>query len=152
MNFLILCLHFHANSSQQRKVRSFGLPYEETKPDWHFVDESQCWLTSLVREKKEILVSVLLDLRDGAFSFTTELSNSSLPSCVVQIWMLAQMCLTCSHFQGKILTFWLHASYQGHQVVRSLNFWTKENSWCYFFFPKAFILLLILPNHPFVLF
>lgn len=41
-------------------------------------------------EKKEILVSVLLDLRDGAFSFTTELSNSNVPSCVLQIWTLAQ--------------------------------------------------------------
>lgn len=88
--------------------------------------------------KKEILVSVLLDLRDGAFSFTTELNNPSVPSCVLQIWMLAQKWLAWSHFQGKMLSFGLHATHQGHQIVRGLNFWTKENSLCCFFFPKAY--------------
>lgn len=74
-------------------------------------------------EKKEILVSVLSDLRDGAFSFTTELSNSSVPSCVLKIWMSAQKWLASSHFQGKMLTFWLHASHQG---IRLSEAWTSE--------------------------
>jgi len=56
-------------------------------------------------KKKEILVSVLLNLRDGAFAFTTELSNSSPPSCLSQIWTVAQKWPACSHFQGKNLTF-----------------------------------------------
>lgn len=130
-------------SSQQRKVRSFGLPYQETKPDphLHIVDDSQCWLTSLGRKKKkinEILVSVLLNLQHGAFSFTTKLTNSSPPRYLLQIWISAQKWPACSHFQGKMLIFWLRALHQGYQTVRSLNFRTRENWWCCFFFPKAY--------------
>lgn len=134
-------------------------PAKKSEKFWVTIWRNQAWL-SLCRwepmlahkfgegEKKEILVSVLLDLRDGAFSFTTELSNSNVPSCVLQIWTLAQKWLTWSHFQGKMLTFWLHASQQGYQIVRGLNFWTPGASLS---FPKL-ILLLILPNHPFVSF
>lgn len=93
--------------------------------------------------KKEILVSVLLDLLDGTFSFTAELSNPSVPSCILQIWMWAQNWLAWSHFQGTTLTFWLHASHQRYLSET----WTSELKrplGVVFSFPKLILLLFLL--------
>lgn len=106
---------------------------------------SQAWWG----RKKEILVSVLLDLRDGAFLFTTEVSNSSVPSCVLQTWMLAQKWLASSHLQGKMLTFWLHASHQGIRLPEAWTSELKRTLGVAFSFPKL-ILLLIVPNRSLV--
>lgn len=130
-------------SSQQRKVRSFWLPYQETKsdPHLHFVDESQRWHTRLffffLKKKSTCFSSVKLT---GQHIFIYhQIKQLTSPQFATLNPGITSEAASLPSFPGKnahLLIACFTTMISNCQTPILLQ--TRENCWSYFFFLKAY--------------